>query len=164
MKKRIWILPVIIIPAFLFTGCGGSIRQTISPSPTPNVQFMPAANSVKIAGVRRVCVFPFADYSQQQSFLGTEEWGGNIKIVEEITDQLVSHGLSVAVQEDVNSILADCEVIRPLKKKMLLYGTTGEVRDESDQPGSIEYEMKHVSHDTDIRDEMKQLMKILSMS
>jgi len=161
MKKGVVILPALLIPLVLLTGCGGTVKQTIAPTKTDNVKYIPANNPVKIEGVRKVCVFPFADYSHQQSLLVPEEWGANVKIIEEITDQLVAHGLTVAVQEDVNTLLADYEVIKPIKKKYLLYGSTGEEQgnDNDQNPGTPEYELKKVSHGQEIKDELMSVLK-----
>jgi len=159
MKKGIYILPALIISLLLIVGCGGSIKQTIPPTKTTNVKYIPTKNPVRIEGIKKVCIFPLADYSHQQSFLEPEEWGGNIRIMEEITDQLISHGLSVVVQEDVNTMLADYEVIKPFKKKFLLYGTTGEEVDESEEPGTPEYEMKKVEHAFEIKEELMKFIR-----
>lgn len=159
MNRGVCILPALIISFLLIIGCGGSIKQTIPPAKTPNVKYIPAKNQVRIEGVKRACIFPFADYSHQQSFLEPQEWGGNIKIMEEITDQLISRGLSVVVQEDVNTLLADYEVIKPIKKRYLLYGTSGEEANDSEEPGTPEYEMKKYQHGSEIKEELMKFIK-----
>jgi len=162
MKKGIHILPALLISFVLIDGCGGTVKQTITPAKAENVKYVPASNPVKIEGVRKVCIFPFADYSHQQSFLVPEEWGANVKIIEEITDQLIARGLTVAVQEDVNTLLADYEIIKPMKKKYLLYGTTGETKDNDadESPGTPEYELKQVSHAPEIKDELLNIIRM----
>jgi hypothetical protein len=160
MKKGVYIYPALLISLLFVFGCGGVTKQTITPVKTDNVKYIPAKNPVRIEGVKKVCIFPFADYSHQQSFLEPQEWGGNVKIVEEVTDQLIAHGLSVAVQEDVNTMLADYEVIKPIKKKYLFYGTTGEENgNEEEEPGTPEYEMKKVSHGSEIKEELMSVIK-----
>lgn len=125
------LIVLFVIPVM---GCGGgsTVTQTIAPKPTPNVKFIPAENTVFINGVRKVAIFPFADYSHQQNSIRPDMWGGNIKIQEEIADQLVAHGLSIAVQEDVNTLLVDHELIRPINaEKYLMNGTI--VQEEPDR-------------------------------
>jgi hypothetical protein len=159
MNRGLCIFSAFVISFFLIIGCGGNIKQTIAPAKTDNVKYIPTKNPVRIEGIKKVCIFPLADYSHQQSFLETEEWGGNIKIMEEITDQIISHGLSVVVQEDVNTLLADYEVIKPIRKKYLLYGTAGEEAIENEEPGTPEYEMKKVEHSPEIKEELMNIIR-----
>ena len=39
-------------------GCGGSatMTQTVAPSPTPNVKFIPTDNTIHISGIKNVAV------------------------------------------------------------------------------------------------------------
>ena len=129
---------------------GGDIKSNVKPTATPNVKFYPAENTVQIKGIRRAAVLPFADYSTQQEPVTYREWGGNIKIVEEIIDQLTSHGISVVIQEDINALLVDNEIIKPLdKEKYLIYGTG---------VGTPKYELKNYKHSQPIQ---KTLTKII---
>ena len=89
-------------------GCGGSLKETVAPS---GVALMDN-NQKSAIGVNKVAVFPFSDYSHQQSALRTDLWGGNVKILEEVTDSFVARGIQVAIQEDVNSLLVDNEIIQ----------------------------------------------------
>ncbi|MCX5895088.1 MAG: hypothetical protein NTZ51_04545 [Proteobacteria bacterium] len=116
MDKKQIVCIAVSLSFLLCLGCitGGKATQNIAPSPTPNVQFIPEYNPVKITGIKRVAIFPFADYSHQQDKMGIDAWGGNIKIVEEVTDHFVAHGVSVIVQEDVNTLLADYNVRRKI--------------------------------------------------
>ena len=129
---------------------GGDLKSNVKPTATPNVKFYPAENTVQIKEIRRAAVLPFADYSAQQEPVTYREWGGNIKIVEEIIDQLTSHGISVVIQEDINALLVDNEIIKPLdKEKYLIYGTG---------VGTPKYELKNYKHSQPIQ---KTLTKII---
>jgi flagellar motor protein MotB len=112
-------------------------------------------------GVSKVAVFPFADYSHQQDALQSELWGGNIKILEEVTDYFVAKGITVAIQEDVNSLLVDNEIIKPLASQNLSYGTGGDdnraVR--SKVIGTPEYDLVNVEHSEDMRQEIINVIK-----
>lgn len=142
-----------------FWGCSGATTKTnIAPSITPNVQYVPAENTVVLSGIRRVAVFPFADYSHQQDQLGINAWGGNHKIIEEITDHLVAHGLSVSVQEDVNTVLVDQDIIRPIDKEYLIYGSINEEDTNYKKIDSPEYELENSEHSLDMRDEIKKIV------
>jgi hypothetical protein len=161
MNKKQLISAVVMISFVLCLGCirGGTLKENIIPSYTPNVRYVPCNNIVKIPCLRKVAIFPFADYSHQQDFLGVTEWGGNIQIVEEITDHLVNHGISVAVQEDVNTLLADYNVIRPIdKEKYLLFGTVEETDDSYKQVGTPEYELTNYEHSPAMAEDLAQLI------
>ncbi len=147
--------------ATLLMSCSGAVTtKTITTSPTPNVSYVPEENRVVIHGISKVAIFPFADYSHQQDTLSTNKWGGNTKIIEEITDQLVSHGISVTVQEDVNTLLVDQEVIRPIdKSKYLLYGTYEEEDQEYKRIGSPEHELVNYEHSPCMTDELLNMIK-----
>ena len=147
--------------ALLLCGCsGGMVTNTISPSPTPNVTFIPSENTVNIAGIRTVAIFPFADYSMQQDQLGANAWGGNIKIIEAITDQVIAHGLTVTVQEDVNTALVDEQVIRPIDPdKYLIYGTDETIDDAVGKLGTPEHELANYEHSEDMTEEIVKIIK-----
>ena len=143
------------------TACkGGDLKCSITPTSTPNVKFIPADNTVEIRGIKRVAVMPFADYSHQQDSLITRDWGGNIKIVEEITDQLSSHGISVVIQEDINTLLVDNDIIRPIDKENYLLNGTFE-QDNSNDNSLItpENELENYQHSPTMQ---RELMKMIS--
>jgi hypothetical protein len=146
--------------AFIFGCTGGVVNNTIPPSPAPNVKYIPEDNTVEISGVKKVAVFPFADYSHQQDFMGINAWGGNIKIIEEITDHLVSHGMSVTVQEDVNTLLIDQAVIRPVDRdKYLIYGTFDDENQDYNQIGTPEHELTNFQHSPAMTQEIFKIIK-----
>lgn len=141
-------------------GCSGATTQTtIQPTATPNVRFVPADNTIVLAGIRNVAIFPFADYSYQQCHLGKDCWGGGIKITEALTDQFTSHGISVAVQEDVNTLLVDERVIRPIDKDKYLINGTEEAQDTaSTKITNPEYEIENSEHSPDMIDEILRVI------
>lgn len=65
----------------------------------------PIAGRVQTATVHRVAIFPFADYSHQQSFVEPLQWGENRTIIETLTDRFIAHGIGVALQEDLETLL-----------------------------------------------------------
>jgi len=160
MKKQIYRLAFITLSALMLFGCGGAIiNNTISPSPTPNVKYVPEENTVVLSGIKTVAVFPFADYSHQQDHMGINAWGGNIRIVEEITDHLVAHGISVVVQEDVNTLLVDNDIIRPIdKEKYLIHGTFAEEEENFNKIGTPEYELANFTHSPTMSNEIIKMI------
>ena len=160
MKKYTFLLlaPLVCF-LLLLAGCkGGLITKTIPPSPTPNVKYIPQENTIILSGIKHVAILPFADYSHQQGHMGIDAWGGNIKILEEITDHLIAHGLSVSIQEDVNTLLIDQDVIRPVdKEKYLIYGSFEEEEDKQDIV-SAEYELANYEHSRDMRNEIMSII------
>jgi len=163
MKLTTWNRMITVLVVLTAVGCGGSsaiMTQTIAPSPTPNVEFIPADNTIYIRGIRKVAVFPFADYSKQQSLLYADEWGGNIKIQEAVLDQLIAHGLSVAVQEDVNTLLVDHDIIRPIDSRYLINGTVNSATDNNplNDISSPEFTREYHTYTQVMRDEINQLV------
>jgi hypothetical protein len=73
----------------------------------------PVAGRVQFTTVYRVAIFPFADYSHQQSFIKPIGWGGNRAIIETLTDHFITHGIGVALQDDVNALLVADGILRP---------------------------------------------------
>lgn len=158
MDKKYAVCFALIIMV-LFSGCikGGLWKETISPAPTPNVIYSACPNPVRVPCIRKVAIFPFADYSQQQDFMEANAWGGNIRIQEEIADQLTAHGISVAVQEDVNTLLVDYSLIRPIKDNYLIYGTIQE-EDESGKLGTPQHELANYEHSLTMQEELRNVI------
>jgi flagellar motor protein MotB len=138
-------------------GCGGSLKETVSPS---GVALMDN-NQKSAIGVSKVAVFPFSDYSHQQSALRTDLWGGNVKIIEEVTDSFVSHGIQVAIQEDVNSLLIDNQIIRPVASQQLAFGTAGADTPEQRSKiiGTPEYDLVNIEHSDEMREAIIDVIK-----
>ena len=146
----------------LLSGCIGATTKTmIAVAPTPNVKYVAAENTVVLSGIRKVAIFPFADYSHQQESMAVDTWGGNIKIQEEIADHFVAHGLSIAVQEDVNTVLVDQDIIRPIdKEKYLIYGTVNVEENKYKKIGTPEYELSQVPHSFDMANEIQRIVDL----
>ncbi len=160
--KQNFLYCVCILMIFLCASCtGGTLKTNITTSPTPNVHYIPAQNTVRISGIKTVAIIPFADYSHQQDFMGVDSWGGNIKIQEEIADQLIAHGLSVVIQEDVNTVLVDNNIIRPVDKdKYLLYGTEENEDVAYKTVGTPEYELANYKHSPAMVSEIMDVIKL----
>jgi hypothetical protein len=157
--KLLQSLCLVILSGVCF-GCSGATTQTtIAPATTSNVRFVPADNTVVLAGIRNVAIFPLADYSYQQCQLAKVCWGGNIKITEAITDQFTAHGITVAVQEDVNTLLVDENLIRPIDQdKYLINGTVESKNTASTKISNPEYEIENSEHSPDMIDEILRLI------
>jgi len=148
------LLKMFLVISFM-AGCGGVVKETVVP-----VVGDRTGRAVEV-GVGKVAIFPFADYSQQQDALADDLWGGNIKIVEEVTDYFVAHGIQVAVQEDVNTILVDHNIIKPLASQQLAYGSEGDDKYKSRIKliGTPEYDLVNVEHSDDMRQEIVDVIK-----
>ena len=151
-----------IVLSFAVLGCSAATTRTnITPTPTENVKYIPADNTIVLAGIRNVAIFPLADYSHQQKQLVPEDWGGNIKILEAITDQFTARGISVAVQEDVNTILVDENIIRPIdREKYLIHGTQEKSEETGNKISTPEYEVVNVEHSPDMTSEVLKIIDI----
>ena len=138
-------------------GCGGSLKETVAPS---GVALMDN-NQKSAIGVSKVAVFPFSDYSHQQSALRTDLWGGNVKILEEVTDSFVAHGIQVAIQEDVNSLLIDNQIIQPVASQQLVFGTAGADTPEQRSKiiGTPEYDLVNIQHSDEMREAIIDVIK-----
>lgn len=157
MNKNL--LMVLVFVLFLIS-CGG-VKETIAPTDTPHVKYIASEHQVEIKGVRKVAIFPFADYSHQQDFLEGDLWGGNIRILEEITDHFVAHGIAVTVQEDVNTLLVDNDIIQPIPSQYLVYGSGGDNKAEfrAKVIGTPEYDLVNVEHSKDMKDEIINIIR-----
>lgn len=153
MSKNLLKTLVIVI---CIAGCAGGMKERVIPSGVVNLENRPAE-----VGVSKVAVFPFADYSHQQDALRSELWGGNIKILEEVTDYFVAQGITVAIQEDVNTLLVDNEVIKPLASQNLSYGSGGDDKRavRSKVIGTPEYDLVNVEHSDDMKQEIINVIK-----
>lgn len=153
MSKNLFKTLVIVL---CIAGCAGGMRERVISSGVANLENRPAE-----VGVSKVAIFPFADYSHQQDALRSELWGGNIKILEEVTDYFVAQGITVAVQEDVNTLLVDNGIIKPLASQNLSYATGGEEEavQRSRVIGTPEYDLVNVKHTEDMRQEIIDVIK-----
>jgi hypothetical protein len=100
--------------------CHSTAYITIRPVNTgqtyvPSLRLLrtPVSGRVLFTTVYRVAIFPFADYSYQQSFIRPLQWGGNRFIVETLTDRFLAHGIAVALQDDLEALLIADGLMRP---------------------------------------------------
>ena len=156
MKKFPLIILIMSIACVTSCRSGGNLKSNIEPTPTPNIKFYPAENSVQIKGIRRAAILPFADYSAQQEPIAYREWGGNIKIMEEIIDQLTSRGITVVIQEDINSLLVDNDIIKPIDDEYLIYGTLEESVSNGIETPS--YELENFPHSEAMQEELEKII------
>jgi hypothetical protein len=116
----------------------------------------PIAGRVQFTTVYRVAIFPFADYSHQQSFIRPIEWGGNRTIIETLTDRFISHGIGVALQDDLNALLIADGILRPPQSP--LPSPDMSPQDQFAQrvyiPDTPEYELMWGMHDSVTREEL----------
>jgi hypothetical protein len=159
MKK--FPLIILIMTIVCITSCksgGGNLKSNIEPTPTPNIKFYPAENTVQIKGIQRAAILPFADYSAQQEPIAYREWGGNIKIMEEIIDQLTSRGITVVIQEDINSLLVDNDIIKPIDERYLINGTLEESVTNGIGIETPSYELENYPHSEDMQEELRKIV------
>jgi hypothetical protein len=120
----------------------------------------PIAGRVQFATVYRVAIFPFADYSHQQPFVRPLEWGGNRTIIETLTDHFISHGIGVALQDDLDALLVADGILRP--PRSILPSPNLSPQDEFAQRASMsntpEYELLWGMHDSVTRDELYSIV------
>jgi hypothetical protein len=120
----------------------------------------PMAGRVQSLTVHKAAVFPFADYTYQQSFIKPLEWGANRTIVESITDRFLTHGIAVVLQEDVENFLAAEGLIRSTTST---YAGEESPMDRFHQRAMIastpEFEFSWGLHDTVMRDEILTMVR-----
>jgi hypothetical protein len=117
----------------------------------------PIAGRVQFTTVYRVAIFPFADYSHQVSFVQPLEWGENRTIIETLTDRFITHGIGVAVQDDLEALLIADGLLRSPQSS----NATGSIspREQFAQRAYIsdtpEYELLWGMHDQGMREELR---------
>jgi hypothetical protein len=116
----------------------------------------PIAGRAQFITVYRVAILPFADYSLQQPFIRALEWGGNRVIIETLTDHFISHGIGVALQDDLNALLVAEGILRPPRSalpspEMSPQDQFAQRMNISDTP---EYELIWGMHDSVTREEL----------
>jgi hypothetical protein len=116
----------------------------------------PIAGRVQSATVYRVAIFPFADYSHQQSFVQALEWGGNRTIIETLTDHFITHGIGVALQDDLNALLVAHGILHPPRSALPSSGMSpqDEFAQRASVPNTPEYELIWGMHDSVTREEL----------
>lgn len=137
MPKKIFSVIFASVVAFL-AGCS-PVGSTIKPV-TTNVTAKKYTRKVVVKDTQKVAIFPFADYSKEQSFLKNPKWGINRKIMEEVADAFIARGITVSNQEDVDGLLKSEGIISCMKP--------------SDDPSSPEWELANKPHSKIMRADM----------
>jgi hypothetical protein len=116
----------------------------------------PIAGRVQMVTVHRVAIFPFADYSHQQPFIRALEWGGNRTILETLTDHFIAHGIGVALQNDVDTILMANDMLRPPHSASLSQDISPQEQfaERIQVANTPEFELMWGMHDSVTRDEL----------
>ena len=119
MPKRMYIF--VILAGFMsFIGCATTVKPvatTVKPVKT-NVTAEKISTQTVVKDMNTVAIFPLADYSKEQSFLCNPRYGINLKVMEAITDGLVSRGITVLNQEDVTGFLISEGIIAVMNKNV----------------------------------------------
>jgi hypothetical protein len=170
MPKKAAVLTMTIIAGFALMAIANlahahqpSANITVHPVNTgqtyvPSLRLFrtPIAGRVQFATVYRVAIFPFADYSHQQPFVEALEWGGNRTIIETLTDHFITHGIGVALQDDLNALLVADGILHP--PRSALPGSGMSPQDQFAQRASVpntpEYELIWGMHDSVTREEL----------
>ena len=153
MKKALSLLVVLVL-----TSCGGTIKETKQVQVIPKI-INKQGMIVEMPDIMKVAIFPLADYSFMQSSLCADEWGGRIKIIEEITDNFIAHGVLVAIQEDVNELLKAKGIIKPIEFEGIK--TKREKNPLSGcwyRQGNLEYELMHGNYSEDMQYTMIEML------
>ena len=121
----------------------------------------PISGRVQLTTVYRAAIFPFADYSQQQPFVAPLQWGGNRIIIETLTDRLISHGIAVAQQDDLEALLIADGLMHPPQHSpaspdMMPRDLFAQRAYISNTP---EYELAWGLHDQTMRDELSTIVQ-----
>ena len=127
--------------ASLVAGC--ETRWIVNPTPT-HVTGQPDVQPVDISDMKKVAIFPFADYSQVQPDEHSPNMGINHRLVEEVTDYFVAHGVEVAVEEDVIGLLKAEKVL------VLTKNTT--------ERANIEWELKTKHHMPALQEDLANMI------
>ncbi len=93
----------------MVAGCSEK-EWVVHPTAT-KVSHISAVAGVDISDMKKIAVLPFADYSQSQTGENNTSSDVNQRILEEVTDYFVAHGIEVAVQEDVIALLREHNIL-----------------------------------------------------
>jgi hypothetical protein len=168
MPKKVVALMIALMTFTLaarYAMAGGDIRlqTTVLPLNTgqtyvPSLRLFrtPVGGRVQFATVYRVAIFPFADYSHQQPFVEALEWGGNRTIIETLTDHFITHGIGVALQDDLNALLVAQGILHPPRSALPSSGISPQEQfaQQASIPNTPEYELIWGMHDSVTREEL----------
>jgi hypothetical protein len=116
---------------------------------------------VQFTTVHRVAIFPLADYSHQQSFLRPLAWGGNRTIVETLTDRFLSHGIAVALQDDLEALLVANGILPPPQSASASIDTrpSDQFAQRVTVSNTPEHELIWGMHDQEMREELSSVVQ-----
>lgn len=106
--KNIGVMLIFVIGYFLL-GCSHLVFKHTLKGPS-----IESGAEKKFFKIKKVAIFPFADYSFQQNSSNPLVWGANRKIIEDLTDEFITRGIVVAVQEDTEGLLFSEDIIKPV--------------------------------------------------
>lgn len=152
MKKFV---VVVLLVFFIFVaGCARLVSKSIC--------LKEPISSSKIKAIKKVAIFPFADYSHQQDFLKSLRWGLNRKVVEALTDEFIKRGIQVAIQEDVEELLSREGIVTLPKIEEMNVNDRDAIATTKDDFVSLlspEYEFRYGSHSDRMRQEIETVIK-----
>ncbi len=151
MRKTILFLLSIIF----LTGCASLTLKKSS------YLAKPAGPSFNPDNIKKVAIFPFADYSYQQSFVEPLRWGLNTEIIEDLTDEFIKKGIMVIPQEDVNGLLISEDIMKPIESEEVA-GALQRIQDTIQKELSAispEYELKRKEHSEEMRAEIEEMTR-----
>jgi hypothetical protein len=121
----------------------------------------PIAGRVQFTTVYRAAIFPFADYSHQQSFIRPLEWGGNRTIIETMTDRFIAHGIGVTLQDDLEALLVADGIMRSPQDPAGGTGVSPSVlfAQRTSISNTPEYELMWGTHNQGMRDEIQGIIQ-----
>jgi hypothetical protein len=121
----------------------------------------PISGRVRFTTVQRVAILPLADYSHQQSLISPLTWGGNREIIEALTDRFLAQGIAVALQEDVEGLLAAEGLIQPATHQHaeLPINPSEQFRQRAQIANTPEFELMWGVHDDVMRDELEKVVR-----
>jgi len=172
MNKSTWFLAIAVLALTLLSpeimeGGKINIQTTVIPVRTgqtyvPSLRLFrtPIAGRVQFTTVYRVAIFPFADYSYQQSFISPLKWGGNRTIIETMTDRFIAHGIGVALQDDLEALLVADGLMRPPQAPPVGGLSPSEhFAERASVSNTPEYELMWGMHDQGMRDELQSIVQ-----
>ncbi len=130
LRRSLAMFAVLLLPAV--SGCLAGVTEWISSPVRSQVATTQPAQAVDIRDMKKVAIFPFADYTQMQPYEFAPNMAVNQRVLDEVADHFVQHGVEVSVQEDVNSLLLSQGAMVVLKRKS--------------DPSTIDAELKTAHH------------------
>ncbi|MFH0790609.1 MAG: hypothetical protein V2A64_03160 [Candidatus Omnitrophota bacterium] len=154
MKKIINLISFFTAVCFI-AGCAHLSFKNTSPN---------SLSGIKNIKIKKIAIFPFADYSYQQDEVTPLLWGLNRRIIEELSDEFMNRGITVAIQEDVDGLLVSEGIIKSVDPKeisRMFNSVKDELRDENKEENSRlspKYELYNQEHSEEMITEIKKIV------